>query len=152
MLMGIMLLPGVVAATNLVDPQIEADCIGYSTDFAVDFHPAVYEVGFSVVVTITDHDGTELFRYEMTDVLVRTGDDPLQTYHFDVLWNDVTDEIIPLFGFMDIRTELRIFFPEDSPFWSPSDYGKFAVKESRLECAVVDNDDLSWSALKADYR
>lgn len=152
MLMGITLLPAMASATYLVEPNVEADCIGYNADFMVDWHPAVDEIMVEIVVTIVDPTETELFRYTYTDVLTRGDGEGVSSFHFDAMWNDVTDEIIPLFGFMDIRADLRIFFPEDSPYWSPSTDGKTATFEDTLECAVVPNDDLSWSTLKTQYR
>jgi len=151
-LVGLLLLPGVAAATHFVEPSLLANCAGYETDFTVEFHPAVYEINFAVLVTITDPEGAELFRYEGADVLVRENEDVFQSYHFEVLWNDVTDEIIPLFGLMDIMAELRIFYPVDSPFYSTNTEGKLAVFDSQLECSAVPNDDLSWSSLKTSFR
>lgn len=148
----LLLLPVTASATVFTDSDVRASCLGYEAAFDVDYHPAVFEINYAILVTITDHDGAELFRYEDGGVLERPDEILLQSYSLGADWNDVTEEIIPLFGLMDIRVDLRIFYPEDSPFWSPYTYGKVLVIDSQLECAVVGEDDLSWSSLKADYR
>ena len=144
-LLGLLLiLPTAASATHFLDPTVNANCLGYETSFDVEYRTDLYEVNFDLVATIVDQNETELFRYEFSDVLVRTGD-RIQSYQYAVNWNDVTDETIPLFGMMTIRDVMVLSYPE-------SPYHPKVIVADVLECAVVDNEDLSWSALKADFR
>ncbi|MCP4572816.1 MAG: hypothetical protein GY838_10730 [bacterium] len=151
-LMGFLLLPAFASATEFGESSVQGSCLGYAAAFDVEFHPAVYEINYGIVVTIIDETQAELFRYEDEGVLERLDANVLQSYNLAANWNDVTDETIPLFGMMDIRVELRLFYSQDSPFWSTNTAGKLLVMDDRLECAVVGADDLSWSAIKADFR
>ncbi len=144
LVLGILILPAVASATNFVDPSLTADCISYETDFSVQFRPDLYTVNFDLIVTITNDLGEELFRYEMSEVLVRD-DGALQAYHFSAFWNDVTDEIIPLFGLMDINAEMVLHYPE-------SPYPDRVFFTDQFECAVVPNDETGWGSLKSTYR
>lgn len=144
-LLGLLLiLPAAASATHFVETMIVANCSGYETSFDVQYRPDLLEVNFDFVATIVDENDTELFRYEFSDVLVRTGG-VVQSYGFAANWNDVTDETIPLFGLMTIKVVMELSYP-DSP------YRTNEVFENVLECAVVDSEGMSWSALKADFR
>lgn len=142
--LGVLLLSGPASATHFVEPVVLANCLGYEADFGVEFRPDLDTVNFELVVTIVDESDVELFRYELSEVLVRDGD-VLQSYSFAADWNDVTDEVIPLFGMMTVKAVMVLSYSE-SPYKPKAEF------ENVLECAVVKSDDLSWSSLKADFR
>lgn len=138
---------GPAFATHFDSVEFTGDCNGWSADALIRLHVVVPSIDLEYHIAIVDGEGTVLLESSGVDTLVDEDHDHYVSWSKVQFWNDLTDEIIPLFGTFSVNANLALTpiveGHVDQPPFEQSD---------AIECAVVPNEDVSWGTLKSAYR
>lgn len=142
-----LLTAGQALATRYTEVIVAADCTEWNADITVRLAWSLSEADMAYDVAIEDLEGNVLLNTSGVETLVDDDGDHYVNLLLGELWDDVTDEIIPLYGVFVIRAHFTLVATPENPVREP-DYEQLIT----VECAVVPNDEVSWGAAKSQYR
>ena len=147
-LLAVMLVPAVASATHFVgDVTFAADCFQWSADGLVQIRTGVAEAQLSTVITITPEAGGDpvLTLYDETTLM--TDEDRIVDMNLGDLWNNMTEEIVPLQGTYVVHAVITLSGPYAGGI--EEETVEFMVT---MTCDVVANEEITWGAFKSIYR
>lgn len=142
-----LLTAGQALATRYTQVIVAADCVEWNADITVRLYWNLSEADMAYDVAIEDLDGNVLLSTSGIETLVDDNGDHFVNVLLGQLWDDVTDEIIPLYGVFVVRAHFTLIATPENPVSDPH-YEQLIT----VECAVVPNDEVSWGAAKTQYR
>lgn len=134
-------------ATRYTQVIFAADCQEWNADVMVRLNWHVDRTDLAYDVAIEDLDGNVLLGTSGVETLIDDDGDHYASALLGEIWDNVTEEIIPLYGVFVVRASFTLVATPENPVSEP-----FREEVVSVECAVVPNADLSWGAAKSQYR
>jgi len=134
-------------ATHFETVTFDGDCNGWSADVLVRLYFKISTTPLAYDVTIEDMEGHVLLESTgQVDVVDDDGDHyGSVSLHQD--WNEITNDIIPLYGPFNIHGVITLVPNDVNQVASPPYEAVVPV-----ECSVVPDEGVSWGAIKSAYR
>ncbi len=141
-LVVLLLVPSLAMATHITGLDANANCEGWTADLGMVFREDVFEADVEFTITLFNSMDEELESFEYSGTLTRNPDGPQTVmYNFAGEWQEThySDSMIVVINFH--VTAVGEEGLDES----------FADEEIALAC-TVDNDQTTWSAMKALYQ
>lgn len=144
----LLLLPAIASATHFEgDVVFDADCSGWSADGIVKIRLNVPEANLATTITITPQGGQTPVLTLVDEVVLPTDEDRFVDMNLGDLWNNMTEEIVPLVGTYNVHAVIYLSAP-----W-PGGLDEETIEfDVLMACDVVANQDISWGSFKSVYR
>ena len=134
-------------ATHFETVTFNGDCNGWNADVTVRIYFKISSTPLAYNIAIEDPSGNVLLESTGDVMLVDDNADYYASVHLSQFWNEITNDIIPLYGPFNIHATFTLVPNDENHVDSPP----YEVTVP-VECAVVPNEDVSWGAAKSAYR
>ena len=142
-----MLAAGPAFATHFETTSFDGDCNGWSAEISVRIYHLVSSTPLAYDIMIEDMEGNILLESTGEVMVVDDDGDYYGSVSLGQFWNEITNDIIPLYGPFNIHAIFTLLPTENNPIASPPYEATVPV-----ECSVVPNENVSWSTMKSIYR
>lgn len=149
LLLSVFLLPalflaGPAAALNFEEVIFTGDCLGWTAELVIHLQSEMTEADFSYEVSLADSEGMVILSTSGAALIPDEDGDRYCNLVLSGTWDELTEEIIELYGLFSIEGTFTLYSPRIHPI----------VRQTPLtvECAVVPSDDSTWGEFKSQYR
>jgi hypothetical protein len=143
------LLPSGAHATYFEEIVFTPDCTGFTAETRIHIHPIVERIDMTVQIDFIDADGVSVLTIHVAETVVDEDGDGYETPELVAEWNDLTDEIVPLYGPYTIRGDFTLTF--EVPVTGET-ISRSETASGSVECSVVPNTDATWGGVRSTYR
>lgn len=147
LILPLLLTPNPASATEFEEVIFTGGCTDWTAELLVHFRIGMTEADVSYDVAIEDQDGNVILSTSGTAVVTDDDGDRYGTLLLSGTWDEVTEEIIELYGLYNVRGTFTLYVP-----WLEYVFTYVYEDSVTLECAVVPNEHVTWGEVKSQYR
>ena len=139
--------PLAASATDFDSVTFTGGCTEWSADMVVYFRIGMTEAQVSYDVQVLDSEGVAVLATTGEETVYDDDGDRYGTLVVAKAWSDLIDGTVALYGQFTVRGSFTLYVP-----WLDIVHTYVVTQDYPAECAVVPNEDVSWSTLKSEYR